>query len=110
MRSAILSFALASVLVAPSAFAATSFTNPLAHQPRAAKQQEISLTFTAGTGQMRGVEVAGSYYRLEMGHPVHVTAPVGAKVRLVAKQDSKLDGTVLMQVTAGDADRVVRVQ
>jgi hypothetical protein len=68
------------------------------------------MTFTAGTGQMRGIEVNGSYYRLEMGHPVHVTAPVGATIRLVAQQDSKLDGTVLMQVSASDADRIVRVQ
>jgi len=106
MRSAILLFALA----VPSAFAATNYTNPLSHQPRAAKPEEVSLTFTAATGQMRGIQVNGSYYRLEMGHPVHVLAPVGATVRLVAQQDSKLDGTVLMQVSATDADRVVRVQ
>jgi hypothetical protein len=109
MRSAVLSFALASIIAAPSAFAATNYTNPLAHQPRAAKQPEVSLTFTAATGQMRGIEVDGNYYRLEMGHPVHVNAPVGATVRLVAQQDSKLDGTVLMQVAASDANRDVRV-
>jgi hypothetical protein len=110
MRSAILSFALLTVIAAPSAFAATNYTNPLAHQPRAAKQQEISMTFTAASGQMRGLEVNGIYYRLTMGHPVRVSAPVGATVHIVAPQDSKLDGTALMQVAASDADRDVRVQ
>jgi hypothetical protein len=111
MRSAILLFALASSIVAvPSAFAAANYTNPLAHQPRVAKQPEVTLTFTAATGQMRGIEVNGNYYRLDLGHPVHVTAPIGATVRLVAQQDSKLDGTVLMQVAASDANRDVRVQ
>lgn len=110
MRTAILSFALASVIAAPTAFAATTYTNPIAHQPRAVKQQEVSMTFTSATAQMRGVEVDGSYYRLVFGKSVRVTAPVGATVRLVAQQDTKLDGTVLMQVAATDVDRDVRVQ
>jgi hypothetical protein len=99
MRSIVLALAFAAPL---SAVAATpnTFTRP--SYMHDAKPQQVMMTFINRSSQDREVVVGGMSCKLHLFEKASFEVPVGSDVRVYSQTNSKINGQVLMQVSASD--------
>jgi hypothetical protein len=104
MRSLILAVALAAPVSAVAS--APMYSNPL-NSMHQAKEQVVFLTFVNYTVQDREVQIGNYRYRIPYLGTIRVLAPVGSPVFVYSEMNSKVNGQVLMRVSANDADKSV---
>jgi len=115
MRSLNLARVLAYALFAvPCAgFAATSnYTSPMVamhDQRQHEKPLYVDLAFYNITSQEREVRIGDRQFKIPYNQVLHITAPVGSVVRIFSSQNSKLNGQELMEVSATDDHRLVKL-
>jgi len=98
MRSIVLALALVAPLSAVAA--PNTFTRPT--HMHEAKPQEVMMTFINRTSQDREVVVGDVSYKLHQFEKASFAVPVGSDVRVFSQTNSKINGQVLMQVSAAD--------
>jgi hypothetical protein len=106
MRSIVLALTLA---MSGSAFAATTYTNPLA-KPHNARPQTVLIEFANKTVEEREIGVGQDRFRVMSGKSLRLFVPVGAEVQVYSSQNSKVYGQMLIQASVNDADRVVTLK
>ena len=100
MRSIALVLALAAPLSAVAA--PNTFTRPTrVHEE---KPQEVFMTFVNRTPQDCEVMIGNRVFKLHNFERLNIEAPVGSEVRVYSEVNSKVNGQVLMQVSAADQD------
>ncbi len=100
MRSIVLALALAAPLSAVAA--PNTFTRP--SRVHEEKPQQVMLTFVNRSTQDREVVVGSVAYKLHLLQKASFEVPVGSDVRVYSQTNSKINGQVLMQVSAADAN------
>ena len=106
MRSIVLVLALAAPLSAVAA--PNTFTRPTrVHEE---KPQQVFMTFVNHTPQDREVMIGNRVFKLHNFERLNIEASVGSEVRVYSEVNSKVNGQVLMQVSAADRDTDIVLQ
>jgi hypothetical protein len=106
MRSILLALAF---LAPTAAFAApVDYTSPIA-TIHSSKPQQVMLAFQNSTVQDRILLVGEHQFHLRSGQSISTVAAVGTVVRMFCPQNSKVNGQVLLQVTAADSHRYITI-